>query len=200
MDVGAADAGLVRTRISTSLMPISGTGTSSSHRPGSARLLRSARIDREDRCSGLVEAEREHPPRLDAHVRMPLGPRDPLGAVAGRVDFGQGGAESGDRRGAQIVLLGAAVDGDRERLALDVGRADVRPERMWRSRTESGAEPNQNAPRKKIPLTGPTIGRPSAVAVASASRRTPVKRAHSAGASSRRSGVITRRRWPPAPA
>ena len=53
-------------------------------------------------------------------------------------------------------------------MALTAGRA-----RMWRKRIESGAEPNTNAPRKKIESTGPTIGRPSAVAVASESRTMP---------------------------
>ena len=49
--VGAADAGAQSTRISTSLMPISGSGTSSSHSPGSAWALTSARIERR---SGLL--------------------------------------------------------------------------------------------------------------------------------------------------
>ena len=46
---------------------------------------------------------------------------------------------------------------------------------MWRKRTESGAEPKWNAPRRKTPSTGPTIGRPSAVAVASAEQDHPLE-------------------------
>src|SRR3954453_3973932 len=79
-------------------------------------------------------------------------------------------------------------------VALTCGRA-----RMWRKRRESGAEPKWNAPRRKTPSTGPTIGRPSAVTVASASSRIPVSRSATCSAVSRRSGVrILRRCAPPA--
>src|SRR3954451_17346580 len=80
-------------------------------------------------------------------------------------------------------------------VALTCGRA-----RMWRKRTESGAEPKWKAPRKKMPSTAPTIGRPSAVTVASASRRIPVSRPATSSALRRRSGVMIRRRCVPAAA
>src|SRR5207302_755540 len=70
-------------------------------------------------------------------------------------------------------------------VALTCGRL-----RMCRNRTESGDEPKWKAPRKKIPSTGPTMGRPSRVAVARASRHIPVSRSHTCSAVSLRSGVM----------
>src|SRR4051794_12251456 len=106
-----------RTRIRTSLMPCSGSGTSSSHRPGSARLFTRARIlEREDmsertrrgqtpfgaraRLSGgprLVD-ERVHAAGVDAGVGVLLGPADPVLAVPGRVDLDERVAEAGRLR------------------------------------------------------------------------------------------------------
>ena len=80
-------------------------------------------------------------------------------------------------------------------MALTAGRA-----RMWRKRIESGAEPNTNAPRKKIESTGPTIGRPSAVTVASESRTMPCSRSATCSAVRRLSGVWMRSRCSPAEA
>ena len=53
---------------------------------------------------------------------------------------------------------------------------------MCLKRTESGDEPKWNAPRKKIPSTGPAIGRPSAVTVARVSRHMPSSRSASCAA------------------
>ena len=69
--------------------------------------------------------------------------------------------------------------------------------RTWRTLTESGDELKWNDPRKKIPSTGPTRGRPSAVTVAKASRRMPSKRKQTSAAGSRRSGVMISSRWRP---
>ena len=53
-------------------------------------------------------------------------------------------------------------------------------------------------PGERLRPTGPTIGRPSAVTVARASSRIPIKRSQSSSAGIRRSGVVILRRCGPA--
>jgi hypothetical protein len=146
-------------------------------------------------AAAQVVVKGEHPIRVDARIdRAGVEELFPLWSVAWDVDLEQSLPELRFRAALDVEGNGATVDGDREFLSRQVGGADLR----WRKRTESGAEPKWKEPRKKMPSTGPTIGRPSAVTVARASRRIPVSRSATSSAVSRRSGVTMLRRCRPA--
>ena len=68
---------------------------------------------------------------------------------------------------------------------------------MCRNRTESGAEPKWNAPRKKTPSTLPHSGRQSRVTVASTSRHMPWSSRLTSSAVSRESDSVMRCRCTP---
>src|SRR3954451_22474104 len=70
--------------------------------------------------------------------------------------------------------------------------------RMLRARSESGAVPKWNAPRKNSPSTGPTRGPPFAVTVPRCRIWTPPSRGASSAASMRQSSLKMRRRCAPA--
>src|SRR5580765_4640547 len=118
------------TRMSTSLMPGRGAGTSLSHSPRSALLFTSA---------FMVSALR----KVDAHVQRPLDDVDGQ-AAAGRLlvfvlHVGAGGAHRADDLVERHEMLAAALQGHargvdgldrRHRVALDAGNLDEATDRI----------------------------------------------------------------------
>ena len=145
-----------RTRISTSLMPISGSGTSSSHKPGSALALTSARnrssSSRRPRpqqarriCERLSQAP--SPPAATRHDRA-MG--DNPFSLAGRVAVVTGGtgaigsalATGLAQAGARVVVLARSAD----RRRADGARRSRRP-----ATRRSGSRPTSSTRRRSRP-------------------------------------------------